>query len=87
MYVPAGALKGVDNQLVLFLEWIRLPDQKDLYDHVLALRPVSLEELEIKLKRADSALCGISKKVLMCVLDRLHITYSLPQDGWKRKRK
>ncbi|GMS90027.1 hypothetical protein PENTCL1PPCAC_12202, partial [Pristionchus entomophagus] len=87
MIIPKGTMKGVDNQLVLFLEWLRQPTQKDLYDHCLALKSISLEELEVKLKRADSALCGISRKVLMCVLDRLHITYSLPQDGWKKKRK
>ncbi|GMR43261.1 hypothetical protein PMAYCL1PPCAC_13456, partial [Pristionchus mayeri] len=85
MLIANADVKSADSQLVLFLEWLRHPTQKDLYDHCLALRSLSLEELEVKVRRADSELCGISRKVLMCVLDRLHITYSLPNDGWKKK--
>lgn len=44
------------------------------------------EEFCARLSRADTAVAKIPKKALMEILDRLHITFSLPADGWKKRR-
>ncbi|KHJ75742.1 hypothetical protein OESDEN_24642 [Oesophagostomum dentatum] len=62
-----------------FLVWLQRPENDQLYNHLLSLQPVLIDELHLRMSRADSAVCGIPKKALANVLDRLAITFSLPQ--------
>uniref|UniRef100_A0A915AHR0 BTB domain-containing protein n=1 Tax=Parascaris univalens TaxID=6257 RepID=A0A915AHR0_PARUN len=78
--------KDLDGMQIALLAWLRREDNADLYNTLLGLNPVSFEEFCGRLSRADTAVAKIPKKALMEILDRLHITFSLPADGWKRRR-
>ncbi|VDM70458.1 unnamed protein product [Strongylus vulgaris] len=69
----------------IFLTWLRRPENDHLYNHLLSLQPVLIDELHLRMSRADSAVCGIPKKALANVLDRLGVTFSLPQPPGGRK--
>lgn len=45
------------------------------------------EELANRLSHADSVVSQIPKKALIEILDRLHVTFQMPMDGWDRKRR
>uniref|UniRef100_A0A9J2PN90 BTB domain-containing protein n=1 Tax=Ascaris lumbricoides TaxID=6252 RepID=A0A9J2PN90_ASCLU len=78
--------KDLDGMQIALLAWLRREDNADLYNTLLGLNPVSFEEFCARLSRADTAVAKIPKKALMEILDRLHITFSLPADGWKKRR-
>ncbi|KAK6745478.1 hypothetical protein RB195_011914 [Necator americanus] len=68
-----------------FLTWLRHPENDQLYNHLLSLQPVLIEELHLRMSRADSAVCCIPKKALANILDRLGVTFSLPQTHGGRR--
>jgi len=80
-------LKDLDSMQVALVAWFRLPENGDLHALTLSLQPIALEEISSRLARARGAASGIPRKHLMELLDRLHITFSLPAESWKRKRK
>ncbi|RCN49540.1 hypothetical protein ANCCAN_04312 [Ancylostoma caninum] len=70
--------KDLEGMTRTFLAWLRRPENDQLYNHLLSLQPVLIDELHLRMSRADSAVCGIPKKALANVLDRLGVTFSLP---------
>lgn len=77
--------KDLDGMIVVFLAWLRQPNNVELYNHMLSLQPVLIDELHLRMSRADSAVCGIPKKALANILDRLGVTFSLPQVNGGRR--
>ncbi|CAJ0596662.1 unnamed protein product, partial [Cylicocyclus nassatus] len=77
--------KDLEGMTQIFLAWLRRPENDHLYNHMLSLQPVLIDELHLRMSRADSAVCGIPKKALANVLDRLSITFSLPQPPGGRR--
>uniref|UniRef100_A0A1I8EGF6 Uncharacterized protein n=1 Tax=Wuchereria bancrofti TaxID=6293 RepID=A0A1I8EGF6_WUCBA len=73
-------LEGMQNVL---LNWLRKEENSSLYNHLLSLN----EEFANRLAHADSTVSQIPKKALLEILDRLHVTFRLPMDGWDRKRR
>uniref|UniRef100_A0A1I7T2H4 SAP domain-containing protein n=1 Tax=Caenorhabditis tropicalis TaxID=1561998 RepID=A0A1I7T2H4_9PELO len=69
----------------LFLTWIRQKQNSVLHEHVLSLQPVSLEEMLIRLEKAEGPLGRIGKSKLVKVLEMLKITYQLPQTAQKAR--
>ncbi|CAI2347402.1 unnamed protein product [Caenorhabditis sp. 36 PRJEB53466] len=68
-----------------FLEWLRSENNSVLHNHILSLQPVSLEEMMLRLEKAEGPLGRLGKAKLVKVLDSLRITYQLPQKGGPRK--
>ncbi|CAA84736.3 SAP domain-containing protein [Caenorhabditis elegans] len=74
-----------------FLTWLRSDQNTVLHEHILSLQPVSLEEMLIRLEKADGPLGRIGKGKLVKLLEMLKITYQLPQKtgrargGYKRR--
>ncbi|KAM3723536.1 Structure-specific endonuclease subunit [Dirofilaria immitis] len=77
-------LEGMQNVL---LSWLRREENFSLYNHLLGLNVISFEEFADHLSRADSTVSQIPKKALIEILDRLHVTFRLPINGWDRKRR
>uniref|UniRef100_A0A0N5AAU2 BTB domain-containing protein n=1 Tax=Syphacia muris TaxID=451379 RepID=A0A0N5AAU2_9BILA len=77
--------KDIDGMQRVLLKWLQLSDNEQLYNHLLTLNPVSFDEFYDRLSKSDSVAAAIPKKTLIEILDRLHITFKLPDDGWKRK--
>uniref|UniRef100_A0AAF5PPJ5 SAP domain-containing protein n=1 Tax=Wuchereria bancrofti TaxID=6293 RepID=A0AAF5PPJ5_WUCBA len=77
-------LEGMQNVL---LNWLRKEENSSLYNHLLSLNVISFEEFANRLAHADSTVSQIPKKALLEILDRLHVTFRLPMDGWDRKRR
>ncbi|XGW13860.1 hypothetical protein V3C99_000279 [Haemonchus contortus] len=71
--------KDLDGMTDVFLKWLRQPANDDLYNHLLSLQPVLIEELHQRMSRADTAACVIPRKALANILDRLGVTFSMPQ--------
>ncbi|KAK0417077.1 hypothetical protein QR680_012821 [Steinernema hermaphroditum] len=69
----------------LFVAWIRLEENSDLYLKVLNLQPIPIEDISERISVATTIIRRIPKSSLIEVLDRLHVTFILPSDGWKRK--
>ncbi|KAK5971126.1 hypothetical protein GCK32_010075 [Trichostrongylus colubriformis] len=61
----------------VFLKWLLQPDNDDLYNRLLSLQPVPIDELHQRMSRADTAVCVIPKKALANILDRLGVTFSM----------
>uniref|UniRef100_A0A0M3KCW3 Structure-specific endonuclease subunit SLX4 (inferred by orthology to a human protein) n=1 Tax=Anisakis simplex TaxID=6269 RepID=A0A0M3KCW3_ANISI len=78
--------KDLDGMQIAVLNWLRRNDNEDLYNEVLGLNTVSFEDFYGRLSKCDTAVAKIPRKALMEILDRLHITFSLPADGWKKRR-
>ncbi|EGT52165.1 CBN-HIM-18 protein [Caenorhabditis brenneri] len=64
-----------------FLTWLRDEQNSVLHEHILSLQPVSLEEMLIRLEKAEGPLGRIAKGKLVKILEMLKITYQLPQTG------
>lgn len=77
--------KDIDSMQRALLKWLRRSENEELHNHLLTLNPISFEEFADRLSRSDSPAATIPKKTLIEILDRLHITFRLPDDGWKRK--
>ncbi|VDP12592.1 unnamed protein product [Onchocerca flexuosa] len=73
-------LEGMQNVL---LSWLRREENSSLYNHLLGLN----EEFADHLSHADSTVSQIPKKTLIEILDRLHVTFRMPMNGWDRKRR
>ncbi|KAK5968409.1 hypothetical protein GCK32_012852, partial [Trichostrongylus colubriformis] len=69
--------KDLEGMTDVFLKWLRQPDNDDLYNHLLSLQPVLIDELHQRMSRADTAVCVIPKKALANILDRLGVTFSM----------
>ncbi|KAF1761788.1 hypothetical protein GCK72_010044 [Caenorhabditis remanei] len=77
---------------LFFLNWLRDDQNTVLHEHILSLQPVSLEEMLVRLEKAEGPLGRIGKGKLVKILEMLKITYQLPQKpgrarigGFKRK--
>ncbi|VDK73064.1 unnamed protein product [Onchocerca ochengi] len=77
-------LEGMQNVL---LSWLRRAENSNLYNHLLGLNVISFEEFADHLSHADSTVSQIPKKALIEILDRLHVTFRMPMNGWDRKRR
>ncbi|CAB3402517.1 unnamed protein product [Caenorhabditis bovis] len=75
----------IEGMRKAFVEWIKLPENVELYNHVLSLHPVSLEEMLARLGKADGPVSIIGKAKLATILDSLSITFQLPQKGGARR--
>ncbi|ULU00782.1 hypothetical protein L3Y34_001302 [Caenorhabditis briggsae] len=81
-----------NNLKKLFLNWLRDEQNSVLYEHILSLQPVSLEEMLVRLEKSEGPLGRIGKGKLVKILENLRITYQLPQKpgraragGFKRR--
>ncbi|CAD6192952.1 unnamed protein product [Caenorhabditis auriculariae] len=79
--------KDLDGMAQAFLCWLRREENEELHNHMLSLQPVALEELLIRLGKADSSVCGIGKAKLAAILDSLSISFQLPSNGKGGPRK
>ncbi|VDK79752.1 unnamed protein product [Litomosoides sigmodontis] len=79
--------KDLEGMQTVLLTWLRKEENSSLYNHLLGLNVISFEEFANRLSHADSTVSQIPKKTLIEILDRLHITFRMPMDGWNRKRK
>uniref|UniRef100_A0A1I8ABY1 BTB domain-containing protein n=1 Tax=Steinernema glaseri TaxID=37863 RepID=A0A1I8ABY1_9BILA len=77
--------RDTDSLQKLFVAWLRLEENSDLYLRILNLQPVPMEDISERVSKATTIIRRISKANLIEVLDRLHVTFILPSDGWKRK--
>ncbi|CAI5444809.1 unnamed protein product [Caenorhabditis angaria] len=73
--------KDLGSMKSAFLQWIRKEANFELYNHMLSLNVVSLEELLARLGKSDGPESLIGKAKLAKILDELSITYQLPQKG------
>ncbi|VDN03293.1 unnamed protein product [Thelazia callipaeda] len=80
----ASDLEGMQS---VFLQWLRKEENSALYNQLLGLNVISFDDLVNRLSLADSLVSQIPKKTLIEILDRLHITFKMPVDGWVRRRK
>uniref|UniRef100_A0A8R1I6U7 Structure-specific endonuclease subunit SLX4 n=1 Tax=Caenorhabditis japonica TaxID=281687 RepID=A0A8R1I6U7_CAEJA len=76
-----AGLSNIDtNELQsAFLAWLRSDANSMLHEHILSLQPVSLEEMLIRLEKADGPLGRIGKAKLARLLDSLQINFQQPQ--------
>ncbi|KAK6101666.1 hypothetical protein QQG55_5445 [Brugia pahangi] len=79
--------KDLEGMQSVLLNWLRKEENSSLYNHLLSLNVISFEEFANRLSHADSTVSQIPKKALLEILDRLHVTFRLPMDGWDRKRR
>uniref|UniRef100_A0A914XR56 BTB domain-containing protein n=1 Tax=Plectus sambesii TaxID=2011161 RepID=A0A914XR56_9BILA len=79
--------KDVAAMNAALVRWFRLDSNLDLLIRVLSMQPISFEEIQSRLLRAPDVVSTVSKKLLADFLDKQHITFSLPGDGWKSKRR
>ncbi|KJH41800.1 hypothetical protein DICVIV_12221 [Dictyocaulus viviparus] len=77
--------KDLESMTCAFLDWLRNPENDELHNHLLSLQPVLIDELHLRMSRADSAVCCISKKALANILDNLGVTFSLSQISGGRR--
>ncbi|CAJ0928559.1 unnamed protein product, partial [Mesorhabditis belari] len=79
---------NIDELHEAFICWLREPEQEELLLHCLQLKPVAFDELYLQIKKADSAICGMSKKALSEIMNRIPITFrALPRTRRGRKGK
>ncbi|PIC37963.1 hypothetical protein B9Z55_010122 [Caenorhabditis nigoni] len=88
----SGKPTDLNNLKKLFLNWLRDEQNSVLYEHILSLQPVSLEEMLVRLEKSEGPLGRIGKGKLVKILENLRITYQLPQKpgraragGFKRR--
>lgn len=77
--------KDLEGMTRTFLIWLRNPENDELYNHLLSLQPVLLDELHLRMSRSDTAVCCIPKKALANILDHLGVTFSLSQVNGGRR--
>ncbi|KAK0422955.1 hypothetical protein QR680_007894 [Steinernema hermaphroditum] len=77
--------RDTDSLQKLFVAWIRREENSHLYLKVVNLQPIPIEDISGRLSEATTIIRRIPKASLIEVLDRLHVTFILPSDGWKRK--
>ncbi|WKY02790.1 hypothetical protein Q1695_016232 [Nippostrongylus brasiliensis] len=77
--------KDLDGMTAVFLSWLRRSENDELYNHLLSLQPVLIDELHLRMSREDTAVCAIPKKALANILDRLGVTFSMPQVYGRRR--
>ncbi|KAI1720700.1 putative structure-specific endonuclease subunit SLX4 isoform X2 [Ditylenchus destructor] len=79
-----AALMATDKNPVsiipVFLDWLRLPENEELYNEMLTLNPIMLERL-IRSFGPQLQAHKISQADFSSVLDKLHITYCLRKPG------
>ncbi|EFO27562.2 hypothetical protein LOAG_00926 [Loa loa] len=79
--------KDLEGMQSVLLNWLRREENSSLYNHLLGLNVVPFEEFANRVSHADSTVSQIPKKALVEILDRLHVTFRMPMDGWDRKRR
>uniref|UniRef100_A0A7E4ZUF5 UBZ4-type domain-containing protein n=1 Tax=Panagrellus redivivus TaxID=6233 RepID=A0A7E4ZUF5_PANRE len=79
-------IKDVDTGVKQFAEWLRLPENEELYANVLAMRPINLNDITTLMAASSHGVKRITKKILADVLDRLHVTFSIPEQKWGKGR-
>ncbi|KAL4003145.1 hypothetical protein ACH3XW_6400 [Acanthocheilonema viteae] len=79
--------KDLEGMQSVLLKWLRREENSSLYNHLLGLNVICFEEFANHLLHADSTVSQIPKKALIEILDRLHVTFRMPMDGWDRKRR
>uniref|UniRef100_A0A0R3RQH5 BTB domain-containing protein n=1 Tax=Elaeophora elaphi TaxID=1147741 RepID=A0A0R3RQH5_9BILA len=79
--------KDLEGMQSVLLSWLRREENSSLYNHLLGLNVISFEEFASHLSHADSTVSQIPKKALIEILDRLHVTFRMPMDGWNRKKR
>ncbi|KAJ1371675.1 hypothetical protein KIN20_033662 [Parelaphostrongylus tenuis] len=77
--------KDLEGMTRTFLTWLRDPENDELYNHLLSLQPVLLDELHLRMSRSDTSVCCIPKKALANILDHLGVTFSVPRVGRGRR--
>uniref|UniRef100_A0AC34G286 Structure-specific endonuclease subunit SLX4 n=1 Tax=Panagrolaimus sp. ES5 TaxID=591445 RepID=A0AC34G286_9BILA len=78
-------INDVETGTKAMLEWIRLPENEELYSNLLAFRTVNLDELMGIIGRSTHCVQKITKKILPDVLDKLYIGFYVPDKKWKRR--
>jgi hypothetical protein len=78
-------INNVELGTKVMLEWLRLPENEELYTNLLAFRTVNLDELMGTIGRSSHSVQKITKKILPDVLDKLYIGFYVPDKKWKRR--
>uniref|UniRef100_A0AC34GE27 Transposase n=1 Tax=Panagrolaimus sp. ES5 TaxID=591445 RepID=A0AC34GE27_9BILA len=78
-------INNVEAGTKAMLEWIRLPENEELYNNLLAFRTVNLHEFMGIIERSTHCVQKITKKILPDVLDKLYIGFYVPDKKWKRR--
>jgi hypothetical protein len=78
-------INNVELGTKVMLEWLRLPENEELYNNLLAFRTVNLDELMGTIGRSSHSIQKITKKILPDVLDKLYIGFYVPDKKWKRR--
>jgi hypothetical protein len=78
-------INNVELGTKIMLEWLRLPENEELYNNLLAFRTVNLDELMGTIGRSSHSVQKITKKILPDVLDKLYIGFYVPDKKWKRR--
>ncbi|KAI1719442.1 kunitz/Bovine pancreatic trypsin inhibitor domain-containing protein [Ditylenchus destructor] len=65
-----------NNIIPVFLDWLRLPENEELYNELLTLNPVMLDCL-IRSFGSQLQAHKMSQAEFECILDKLHITYDV----------
>uniref|UniRef100_A0A0N5BT88 BTB domain-containing protein n=1 Tax=Strongyloides papillosus TaxID=174720 RepID=A0A0N5BT88_STREA len=71
----------------VFVEFIRLPQNKLTYNRMLSYSTFELSEIYQLVKSSTHLIRFISKPMLVTVLDELHISFTIPSEGWENKAK
>ncbi|KAE9556283.1 hypothetical protein FO519_000466 [Halicephalobus sp. NKZ332] len=72
-------IKDVETAQKVMLDWLKLPENEELYNLLLSMQS---NELVGSMSRSSHDVRRITKKILADVLDRLHITFTLPDVKW-----
>ncbi|CEF67766.1 BTB/POZ fold domain-containing protein [Strongyloides ratti] len=79
--------KEVSEWRSLFVNFIRLPENKVTLNRILSYSTFELSEIYQLVKSSTHSIKFISKSMLITILDELHISFTLPSDGWDSKAK
>uniref|UniRef100_A0A0K0EZ70 BTB domain-containing protein n=1 Tax=Strongyloides venezuelensis TaxID=75913 RepID=A0A0K0EZ70_STRVS len=71
----------------LFVKFIRLPQNKLTYNRMLSYSTYELSEIYQLVKSSTHPIRSISKPMLVTILDELHISFTIPSEGWENKAK
>uniref|UniRef100_A0A0K0DXK4 BTB domain-containing protein n=1 Tax=Strongyloides stercoralis TaxID=6248 RepID=A0A0K0DXK4_STRER len=79
--------KEISEWRSIFVDFIHLPENKVTFNRILSYSTFELSEIYQLVKSSTHSIKCISKSMLITILDELHISFTLPNDGWESKAK